>query len=497
MNNAFWTHRRRFLQVAGTSAIASIFFDRQSRAMESENHPQNVYYVAPQGRDSNPGTLDRPWATIQKAADTLEAGQTVYIRGGTYAISEQIRPRNMGRPDRWITYRAYPGEIATIDAQNLYVEPPEGEPPFPHDQGAFQIEGTAYVRIQNLTLKNSHSAGFTVRNSNHIQFYNNTTINTYSSGIAVWTNCAHCKIMGNTIVNANTLEMRINWEGYPHQKNVGPHEAITLGGAIDFEVAYNHICYCQKEGIDCKETCARGIVHHNYTHHLRRQGLYVDSYFGLLEDIEVYDNVVSDCETGIAVSAEDGPLADNIRIHHNLVYNNRATGIFLSRWGKDRRRTNIQIYNNTVDRNGYGKGEPTYWLTGGLYLYTTNLENVEIFNNIFSQNKSFQIGYSGDYNGDLRSRKINIENNLIYQTETVTYPVRLEEWAKDDVYSTNGENAIEGDPLYKTPSLGNFLLQNNSPAIGMGMGANSDLGAFTATAEQDFWWLANFPPPIF
>ena len=35
-----------------------------------------------------------------------------------------------------------------------------------------------------------------------------------------------------------------------------------------------------KEGIDVKETSARGRVHHNLVHHLRRQGIYVDAWFG-------------------------------------------------------------------------------------------------------------------------------------------------------------------------------------------------------------------------
>ncbi|MBN1484358.1 MAG: hypothetical protein JXA37_06510, partial [Chloroflexia bacterium] len=43
-----------------------------------------VYYVAPTGSDSNPGTQDYPWQTIQKAADTLAAGDTVYIKAGIY-----------------------------------------------------------------------------------------------------------------------------------------------------------------------------------------------------------------------------------------------------------------------------------------------------------------------------------------------------------------------------------------------------------------------------
>src|SRR5512146_1307533 len=55
---------------------------------------QANYYVAPAGNDSNLGTIDEPWQTIQKAADTLKAGEVVAIRGGTYR--ERILPRNSG-----------------------------------------------------------------------------------------------------------------------------------------------------------------------------------------------------------------------------------------------------------------------------------------------------------------------------------------------------------------------------------------------------------------
>ncbi len=41
-----------------------------------------------------PGTLAQPWLTIQKAADTLVAGDTVKILPGTYA--EKFTPKNSG-----------------------------------------------------------------------------------------------------------------------------------------------------------------------------------------------------------------------------------------------------------------------------------------------------------------------------------------------------------------------------------------------------------------
>ena len=40
--------------------------------------------MATNGNDTNPGTLDQPWKTIQKAANTMVAGDTVNIRNGTY-----------------------------------------------------------------------------------------------------------------------------------------------------------------------------------------------------------------------------------------------------------------------------------------------------------------------------------------------------------------------------------------------------------------------------
>ena len=42
------------------------------------------YYTAIDGDDSNPGTSESPWQTIQKAANAMLAGDTVIVRAGTY-----------------------------------------------------------------------------------------------------------------------------------------------------------------------------------------------------------------------------------------------------------------------------------------------------------------------------------------------------------------------------------------------------------------------------
>ena len=48
-----------------------------------------TYYVAPTGNNANPGTISQPFATLQKAHDVANPGDTIYMRGGTYPMPAQ------------------------------------------------------------------------------------------------------------------------------------------------------------------------------------------------------------------------------------------------------------------------------------------------------------------------------------------------------------------------------------------------------------------------
>src|SRR5579884_2126337 len=71
------------------------------------------WFVAPGGRDSSPGTLAAPFATIQRAASLAQPGDTVFIRGGTY--HETVTPARPGSAAAPITFAAYHGEHVTLD----------------------------------------------------------------------------------------------------------------------------------------------------------------------------------------------------------------------------------------------------------------------------------------------------------------------------------------------------------------------------------------------
>jgi len=85
-------------------------------------------YVAPDGNDSNPGTIEQPLESMQKAQEYASPGDTVYIRGGLYAIRQDQISKvvsalfacvtyldKSGTEGHAINYWAYAGERPVFD----------------------------------------------------------------------------------------------------------------------------------------------------------------------------------------------------------------------------------------------------------------------------------------------------------------------------------------------------------------------------------------------
>ncbi|MDR0284699.1 MAG: right-handed parallel beta-helix repeat-containing protein [Propionibacteriaceae bacterium] len=72
-----------------------------------------MYHVATTGHDTDPGTANRPFRTINRAAALAQAGDTITVHAGVYR--EWVTPRRGGRSDqRRITFAAAPGEHVVI-----------------------------------------------------------------------------------------------------------------------------------------------------------------------------------------------------------------------------------------------------------------------------------------------------------------------------------------------------------------------------------------------
>jgi Right handed beta helix region len=105
----------------GTGLFALLLLAAPGLARASE------YFVATTGSDANQGTIEKPFATIQRAQAAVGAGDTVFIRGGTYVMTEEQVARRRGiwadvtfleksgTPGRPINYWAYRDERPVFD----------------------------------------------------------------------------------------------------------------------------------------------------------------------------------------------------------------------------------------------------------------------------------------------------------------------------------------------------------------------------------------------
>lgn len=139
----------------------------------------STYYVAANGSNTNPGTISRPFLTIQRAQDAVTAGDTVFIRGGTFVMNEsQIAQRQRiwvyvtelnksGAEGKRINYWAYPGEHPVFDYTDI--KPANYRITAFYVSGSWiHIKGLEVVGVQVTITGHTQSECFENQGSNNI-----------------------------------------------------------------------------------------------------------------------------------------------------------------------------------------------------------------------------------------------------------------------------------------------------------------------------------------
>ena len=88
---------------------------------DCETEFTKIYYVSKSkdANDANPGSKEKPFATISRAAELLQPGEKVIIGGGLY--DEFVRPLRGGEgPKGMISYEAAPGEKVVVTGAKPY-----------------------------------------------------------------------------------------------------------------------------------------------------------------------------------------------------------------------------------------------------------------------------------------------------------------------------------------------------------------------------------------
>ncbi len=103
-------------------------------------------YVSTDGNDDNPGTVDEPFGTFEKAVNQITPGDTIYVRGGIYnpVSTISISFSKSGKQDSLCTFIAYNDEIPILDFSGL----PSGDRGIRLQSNYWHIKG---LQITNAT----------------------------------------------------------------------------------------------------------------------------------------------------------------------------------------------------------------------------------------------------------------------------------------------------------------------------------------------------------
>lgn len=263
------------------------------------------YYVAKNGNDSNPGTKQSPFRSLQHAADVAQPGDTVFVRGGTYA--ETVAIKTSGTASKPITFMAFPGETPVIDGQYNLPEVPRGGwgdcNTTVSPQVCFHYEPMVEIAASHIVF-----SGFEVRRS---------------LGRGIWVYSKHGRINNITIVNNSLYDNR----------NAGIKMMQVDNVLFDSNRVWHSSNYATHD---------RVATDLNWTHAVNA----LESTNVTYTNNEIFNNYGEGIGTGRG--------SNNITIKNNEIYDNQALNVYIHRT------QNVTVEANEV----YCTGNPNF-LRGG------------------------------------------------------------------------------------------------------------------------------------
>ncbi|MEV0220662.1 right-handed parallel beta-helix repeat-containing protein [Streptomyces sp. NPDC050704] len=150
-------------------------------AVPTQASAATTIVVAVNGDDSAAGTLAQPLRTIQKAVDKAKPGDVIAVRGGTYALTDNITITTSGTASQPISLGAYQGERVVIDGERLPAShtPVGGSIPRA-ERGAIHQEAS-YWKVSGLEIVNGPYGVYCDGCNNNV-FSRLTTHDNYESG---------------------------------------------------------------------------------------------------------------------------------------------------------------------------------------------------------------------------------------------------------------------------------------------------------------------------
>jgi hypothetical protein len=162
-----------------------------------------AYYVSPTGSDSNAGTLNAPFATLQKAQQAMQNSdiKTTYILAGTYAMSTALTLTSADNGETWTGYPGNPAQSAILQYSGS-------------NHREIVIDGASNITISNLNFDGGTSGGgdgdgnnvagavYVAGTSNNIYVENNLFTNNFNQSDLYIFNSDNIYYEGNTSIGS-------------------------------------------------------------------------------------------------------------------------------------------------------------------------------------------------------------------------------------------------------------------------------------------------------
>jgi hypothetical protein len=408
------------------------------------------YYVAqnhPGASDSNSGSQDAPWLTIQHAADVLRAGETVFVAAGTY--EERVRVNVSGELENPITFKAQEGAVVR----------------------GFRIEDQSYIRIIGFEIthqgSNAQYEGIRLVRANGIEILDNYIHHTYSLGI--WT--YHAGASNDNVIRGNRMVFIGSVEGHEEGEI-----AIKVMGNNNL-VEYNDISHV---GDFLNVWGEKNIIRNNYFH---------DNYLSDFPDAPLAEGHHIDgfqywSEDWILLTrtlVEDNFFVDSTVPHAHTVLlqdsENTGSSEFLYRNNVDVRTgsypfgvvqfENARVVHNTIVDGLYAQSPKAYYSVS----FTDYSNDGRVLNNIFynSARDGGQVYYV-----DSESRVgFYADYNLAFNPDCGASCY----WR--DPINSEAHAILNQNPRFTNYAGDDYHLQGDSPAV-------DSAGALTTTVSSGF-----------
>jgi len=446
---------------------------------------EDVYYVnGDYGDNSNPGTINEPWQTINKANSTLQAGDTVYIRAGTY-IDDQVIPSGSGTLYNHITYQNYNNEDVIILDNDSGSECP------------LKINGKSYIRVIGLKFRRPSYRWGWILDSDHI-YIEDCVFDEVRENIASMSYRAYRVENSSQIYHKNclwTMENQTSDNGCDMVEICELHHAkfeqCVFGNAT-------HVCLTGSGGdTETAYIVIRDCLFKSEWHSQLSVGNAGTTTTHWLVEGTVIRNSGKSRHLDPSITTRPQVInpaiycnADKFIIRKNSLYHNEAN-LNLRPQTYENIPMNVWFYNNTVyDATFNPYLRETLSRPAGTFIYAESgssanpdfpiVHDVFILNNIFWKSTGDYVNrdfYIANVYGGIAPYDNIIKYNLFgdpcktIQGFWSPHYVKTVEWLEDyESQWINDTHILGQDPLFIDPDAGtpDFTLQASSPAIDHG-----------------------------